>query len=78
MYLNDVYTVTANLAGIPAISVPAGLAEEAGGLPVGVQLLGPVFGEARLLRIARVFEAATDHHRARPLVPSGEGFSRTT
>jgi aspartyl-tRNA(Asn)/glutamyl-tRNA(Gln) amidotransferase subunit A len=53
MYLSDVYTVTANLAGIPAISTPAGLID---GLPVGMQWLGPVLGEARLLQVARAFE----------------------
>lgn len=53
MYLSDVYTVTANLAGIPAISTPAGLA---GGLPVGMQWLGPIMGEESLLHIARGFE----------------------
>ncbi len=72
MYLNDVYTVNANLAGIPGISLPAGLASvtDASGqtrnLPVGIQLLGPVFEEAKLLRIARVFEAATSYFKARP------------
>ena len=66
MYLNDVYTVNANLAGIPGISLPAGLAEGDRRLPVGIQLLGRVFDETRLLRIARMYEARTDHHRARP------------
>ncbi len=71
MYLNDIYTVGANLAGLPALSLPAGLAGQGnggggGGLPVGVQLIGPAFAEARLLRAARVFEAATGHHRVRP------------
>lgn len=57
MYLEDVYTVTANLAGVPAISLPAGFAEVGGrNLPVGVQLLGPMFAEDRLLRAARMFE----------------------
>lgn len=66
-YLEDVYTVTANLAGVPAISVPAGFAEVDGvSLPVGVQLLAPMFEEARLLRAARMFEAATGHARRAP------------
>jgi aspartyl-tRNA(Asn)/glutamyl-tRNA(Gln) amidotransferase subunit A len=53
LYLEDIYTVTANLAGIPGISVPAGLAEAEGKrLPVGVQLLCPAFGEVNMLRIA--------------------------
>ena len=67
MYLNDIYTVTCNMAGIPGISLPAGFAEADGQkLPVGIQLLGAAFDEARLLRIARIYEAATDHWNARP------------
>ncbi|MEE9211493.1 MAG: Asp-tRNA(Asn)/Glu-tRNA(Gln) amidotransferase subunit GatA [Phycisphaeraceae bacterium] len=70
MYLNDVYTVNANLAGIPGISLPAGFAQVSNGvtnrLPLGIQLFAPVFDEARLLRIARVFERATDLHVQRP------------
>jgi aspartyl-tRNA(Asn)/glutamyl-tRNA(Gln) amidotransferase subunit A len=57
MYLNDVYTVNANLAGIPGVSIPGGFAEVEGKrLPVGLQLLGKVFDEARLLRIAQCLE----------------------
>jgi aspartyl-tRNA(Asn)/glutamyl-tRNA(Gln) amidotransferase subunit A len=56
MYLADVFTVSANLAGIPAISVPCGLA---GGLPVGLQFTGPAWGEARVLRAAAAYEAVT-------------------
>ena len=57
-YLADIFTIAANLAGIPAISVPAGTVDYDGGknLPVGVQLLGPHFGEAKLLRIAKALE----------------------
>lgn len=68
MYLNDVYTVNANLAGIAGISLPAGLArgDDATSLPVGVQLLGPAFQERKLLRIAHQFQQATDHHQNRP------------
>lgn len=62
MYLGDVDTVLANLAGVPAISVPAGTAEEE--LPCGVQLLAPALEEARVLRVARALEAA-----------AGENFS---
>lgn len=54
MYLSDIYTIAANLAGIPAISIPAGWT--ASGLPVGLQLQGPVFTESRLLRAARMLE----------------------
>ena len=57
MYLNDIYTVNANLAGTPAISLPAGTTEVDGKqLPVGVQLLGPAFAERELFRIARIHE----------------------
>lgn len=57
MYLNDVYTVNCNLAGIPGISLPGGVIEKDGNtLPLGLQLLGPTFSEAKLLRIARMFE----------------------
>ncbi len=56
MYLNDVFTVTANLAGVPAMSLPAGLDKD--GLPLGLQLIGPAFGEETLLRTAHVMESA--------------------
>jgi aspartyl-tRNA(Asn)/glutamyl-tRNA(Gln) amidotransferase subunit A len=54
MYLADIYTVTGSLAGVPGISVPCG--KTAGGLPVGLQIFGPAFGEARVLQIAHAFE----------------------
>jgi aspartyl-tRNA(Asn)/glutamyl-tRNA(Gln) amidotransferase subunit A len=63
MYLADIFTVPANLAGIPGLSLPCGLAE---GLPVGLQLLGRSFDEASLLRLGHAFEQATDHHEAAP------------
>ena len=56
MYLNDVFTVTVNLAGLPGISVPAGL--NADGLPMGLQLIGKAFDEATLFRAGAVIEAA--------------------
>jgi len=56
MYLNDIYTVTANLAGIPGISVPCGLSSEK--LPIGMQLLGPYWSEARLLNLAHAYQTA--------------------
>ncbi len=64
MYLSDIYTITANLAGIPGLSIPCGLTK--GGLPIGLQLLAPAFAEESLLQIARVFERATDWHTKRP------------
>jgi aspartyl-tRNA(Asn)/glutamyl-tRNA(Gln) amidotransferase subunit A len=63
MYLSDIYTVSANLAGIPGVSIPCGLA---GGLPVGLQLMGPALGEATLLRVADAFERRTSWHARRP------------
>ena len=63
MYLSDVYTVSANLAGLPALSMPCGSSE---GLPVGLQLVGRSLDEATLLRVGDAFERRTDHHRARP------------
>ena len=56
MYLNDIYTVTANLAGVPGISVPCGLSSER--LPIGLQLLGPYWGEGTLLRLAHQYQSA--------------------
>ena len=56
MYLADIYTVTGSLAGLPGISVPCGRLE--GKLPVGLQIFGPAFGEARVLQLAHAFEQA--------------------
>jgi aspartyl-tRNA(Asn)/glutamyl-tRNA(Gln) amidotransferase subunit A len=56
MYLSDIFTITANLAGIPGISIPCG--KTSGGLPIGLQILGNHFEEKRVLNLARVFEAA--------------------
>ena len=63
MYLQDLYTVSANLAGIAGISIPCGTTSE--GLPVGLQLQAPPFEEERLLRAARMFQQATDWHTKR-------------
>ncbi len=57
MYLADIYTVTASLAGVPAISIPCGVTSK--GLPIGLQVFGPHFGEARVLQVARAFEATS-------------------
>ncbi len=63
MYLSDIYTIAVNLAGIPGVSVPCGF--DGAGLPIGLQILTPAFSEARLLRIARMYEARTDWHTRR-------------
>ncbi len=64
MYLVDLYTVSANLAGIPAISIPCGLTKS--GLPIGMQLQAPPLEEDRLLRAAHMFQQTTKHHTRRP------------
>jgi aspartyl-tRNA(Asn)/glutamyl-tRNA(Gln) amidotransferase subunit A len=63
MYLNDLYTLSANLAGLPAISIPAGQSSD--GLPIGLQLMAPPLEEDRLLRAARMFERETHWHTRR-------------
>ncbi|HEY9869503.1 MAG TPA: amidase family protein, partial [Candidatus Obscuribacterales bacterium] len=68
MYLSDIATIPANLAGIPGISIPCGFSS--GGLPIGLQILAPALEDARLLRAAYAFEQATDFHTRRsPLLP---------
>ncbi len=66
MYLADIYTIAVNLAGLPAISMPAGFANQ---LPIGMQLIGNLFGEAKLLNIAHWYQKVTDWHTQTP-----EGF----
>ena len=67
MWLEDIYTVSVNLAGLPGITIPAGFVLEGGKrLPIGLQLIGPAWHEAQLLRIARMFEAATTFHEQTP------------
>ncbi|MDJ0667618.1 MAG: Asp-tRNA(Asn)/Glu-tRNA(Gln) amidotransferase subunit GatA [Desulfobacterales bacterium] len=64
MYLSDVFTLCANLAGIPGISIPCGFSSA--GLPIGLQIMGRHFDEARLLAVAHHFEQATDFHKRKP------------
>ena len=66
MYLADTLTVPASLAGLPAISTPCGFTDTTPALPVGLQLVGPARADARVLRVARAFEAATDFSQRRP------------
>ncbi len=63
MYLNDIYTIGANLAGLPAASIPCGFVGE---LPVGLQVVGPHFSEARVLQVAHAFQRQTDWHTRVP------------
>lgn len=64
MYLSDIFTISCNLAGIPGISIPCGFSEEH--LPIGLQILGKPFAESTLLRIAHLYQSATDWHKQRP------------
>jgi len=63
MYLEDIFTIPANLAGICGVSIPGGFSE---GLPVGLQLLGNVFAEDVILHVADAFQRVTDYHTRRP------------
>ena len=65
MYLSDVFTLSVNLAGICGASVPCGFCD---GLPIGLQLMGAAFQEARVLRVAQAYEQATEWHRKRPVL----------
>jgi aspartyl-tRNA(Asn)/glutamyl-tRNA(Gln) amidotransferase subunit A len=66
MYLADIYTIAVNLAGIPALSIPCGFS--AAGLPIGLQLMAPLFAEEQLLQAARLYERATDWHTRVPAI----------
>ncbi|MFH1783292.1 MAG: Asp-tRNA(Asn)/Glu-tRNA(Gln) amidotransferase subunit GatA [bacterium] len=66
MYLSDIFTITANLAGIPGLSLPCGFTK--GGLPIGLQILGNHFEEETILKIAHVYEQNTDWHRKKARV----------
>ena len=68
MYLEDIYTLSINLAGIPAMSIPAGFAD---GMPVGLQIMGNYFAEAKLLNVAHKFQQATDWHTKNPSLAEG-------
>ena len=68
MYLSDIFTISVNLAGVPALALPGGFT--AGGLPIGVQLIGPPFAEETLFQLGHAYEQATDWHtRKPPLTP---------
>ncbi|HEL0690247.1 TPA: Asp-tRNA(Asn)/Glu-tRNA(Gln) amidotransferase subunit GatA [Streptococcus equi subsp. zooepidemicus] len=69
MYLADILTIPVNLAGLPAISIPAGFAD---GLPVGLQLIGPKYSEEVIYQVAAAFEATTDYHKQQPMIFGGD------
>jgi aspartyl-tRNA(Asn)/glutamyl-tRNA(Gln) amidotransferase subunit A len=64
MYLDDIYTVPINLAGLPGMSIPCGFGNK--GRPVGLQIVGNYFDEARMLAVAHAFQQATDWHARTP------------
>ena len=64
MYLSDIYTIAVNLAGLPGMSIPCGF--DSGGLPVGLQIIGNYFAEARMLGVAHQYQQATDWHMRMP------------
>ncbi|MGA8180426.1 MAG: Asp-tRNA(Asn)/Glu-tRNA(Gln) amidotransferase subunit GatA [Desulfobacterales bacterium] len=66
MYLSDIFTLSANLAGIPGISVPCGFSSE--GLPIGLQIMARHFEEGKLFKVAYNFEQATDFHKKKPML----------
>ena len=68
MYLEDIYTLSVNLAGIPAMSIPAGFAD---GMPVGLQIMGNYFAEAKLLNVAHQYQQHTDWHTQNPSLVEG-------
>ena len=69
MYLSDIYTIAVNLAGLPGMSIPCGF--DGGSLPVGLQIIGNYFDEARMLNVAHQYQLATDWHRRAPAVSQG-------
>ncbi len=70
MYLSDILTISVNLAGLPALSVPCGF--DSAGLPIGMQIIGRPFDEATLLRLGHAYEQATEWHTRRPVLPFRE------
>jgi aspartyl-tRNA(Asn)/glutamyl-tRNA(Gln) amidotransferase subunit A len=66
MYLSDIFTISANLAGVPAMSIPCGFSSS--GLPIGLQLMGNHFNEEMLFRVAYNFEQNTDFHKRKPVL----------
>jgi aspartyl-tRNA(Asn)/glutamyl-tRNA(Gln) amidotransferase subunit A len=76
MYLSDVFTIGANLAGLPAISIPAGFCQGPPRLPIGLQLIGPRLCESTLLKVAAAHEARTSWHREQPELDLASGANK--
>ena len=70
MYLSDIYTIAVNLAGLPGMSLPCGF--DRAKLPVGMQLIGDYFGEAKMLNVAHQYQLATDWHQQVPACVQSE------
>ena len=70
MYLTDIFTVPANLAGLPGLSLACGFDDN--GLPIGLQILAPAFAEAEALRAADAYQRDTDFHTRRPALSQGD------
>ena len=67
MYLQDIFTIAVNLAGLPGMSIPAGFVEQDGKqLPVGLQVIGNYFDEARMLQVGHAYQQVTDWHTRMP------------
>ena len=69
MYLGDIYTVSVNLAGIPAVNIPCGFGKN--GMPIGMQLIGKAFSEPVLVKAAYAFQLNTDFHLKKPEIVKG-------
>jgi len=77
MYLSDIFTISVNLAGIPALALPCGFSQATGRpLPIGMQLMAPVFGEEVLFRVGHAFEQTTDFSKRRPPLKQGTNGER--
>ena len=72
MYLQDIYTIATNLAGLPGMSIPAGFVND---FPVGLQVIGNYFDEARMLNVAHQYQQATDWHAQMPNLSMPEGVA---